>query len=480
MLMNQKHNNHQRFKGNTEKTLRQGATYRWKTVNHKYENFTDLGDYVIDCDRHRNFDFEKARRFTAERADLFRHFACSALATKTDRGDVLIGRNLDLTISQFPCYITHLRYGKYETINFTYDEMSGTVPRYGELLRKGEIDADFYNALPMLASDSMNEKGLYLEYNMREYEPQFFCAGTNPGATRVCSVSLPFLVASHCATVDEALRYMREELDIYTIADDTIASGWNLCLVIGDAAGSYGLIEIANDEIKYLPYQNGQGNYYIYPAFNVTSRGQSGYGRLQFGLERIDRVQSEEDMAALMEKIMWRGEILDIPYAYRDDAGHICFSSDAEHKTPSLDWRSDNVKKLPVDESGHYVDTDEQTPEAAKVRAYQTCYERFMRGEESEYNRRGYEQYVAYLGRSNLDWVYADENFEDLRRGLIRHYTENGTYEKMARYYAGDEGPLRDDANIMTTALSFSVNCTKKRLTVKFWEKPDTVMRYQW
>ena len=50
----------------------------------------------------------------------------------------------------------------------------------------------------------------------------------------------------------------------------------------------------------------------------------------------------------------------------------------------------------------------------------------------------------------------------------------------MARYYSGDETPLRDDAGIMTTALSFSVNCTKKRLTLKFWEKPVTGMYYQW
>ena len=271
---------------------------------------------------------------------------CSALAVKSRRGDVLIGRNLDLTIFQLPCYITHLKFGKYDTINFTYDELNKDTPRYGDLLLSGKINEDFYNALPMLATDSMNSEGLYLEYNMRECESQFICTGTNPEAKiRVCSISLPFLVTSNCASVGEALQYMREKLDIYTLADKTAASGWNLCFVIGDARGSYGLIEIANDEIRYLPYQHGQGNYYIYPEFNVTSRNQSGYGRLQFGLERIDRVQSEADMAILMEKIMWRNEILDIPYACRDNMGHIRFFADAEHKIPSLDWRSDNVKK---------------------------------------------------------------------------------------------------------------------------------------
>ena len=466
---------------NNSKLSHKGATYRWKTVNKKYFNFTDLGDYVIDCDRHRNFDFEKARKYTANRYDLFRNMSCSALAAKTAAGDVLIGRNLDLTISQLPCYITHLKYGKYETVNFTYDELNKDTPRYSELLSAGKIEADFYNALPMLATDSMNCEGLYLEYNMREYESQFICTGTNPNAkNRVCSVSLPFLVASNCATVDEALQYMREKLNIYTLSDETIASGWNLCFVIGDAHGKYGLIEIADDKITFLPYQHGQGNYYIFPEFNVTSRNQSGYGRLQFGLERIDKVQNEKDMAALMEKIMWRNEILEIPYAYRDKTGHIQFCSDANHSKPSLDWRSDNVKKIPVNRNGKYVDIEAGTPEAFKVRDYKMRYDSYMSGITTAYNRYGFLRYLEYLDRSNLYWVYDDKNFEDLQKGLIKHYTKNGTFEKMARYYAGDETPLRNDGNIMTTALSFSVNCTKKRLTLKFWEKPNTVMQYQW
>ncbi len=476
--------NHQYYPFRNENSqifLPKGATYQWNPVNRKYFNFTDLGDYVIDCDRHQNFDFEKARRYTAGRYDLFRNISCSALATKNALGDVLIGRNLDLTVSQLPCYITHLKYGKYETINFTYDELNKETPRYSELLSTGKIGVDFYNALPMLASDSMNSAGLYLEYNMRAYESQFICTGTNPNAkTRVCSLSLPFLVASHCATVDEALHYMRERLNIYTLADETVASGWNLCFVIGDAHGKYGLIEIANDKITFLPYQHGQGNYYISPEFNVTSRNQSGYGRLQFGLERIDQVQNEKDMAALMERIMWRNEILEIPYAYRDKNGHIRFCSDAKHSIVSLDWRSDNVGKIPVDQNGKYVDIEAHTPEALKVGEYKMCYDSYIAGIQTGYNRYGFKRYLEYLSRSNLDWVYDDRNFENLQQGLVQYYTKNGTYEKLARYYSGDEMPLRDDANIMTTALSFSVNCTKKRLTVKFWEKPNTVMHYQW
>lgn len=447
----------------------------------KYTNFTDLGNYIIDCGRHQNFDFELALEYTNQHLDIEKNFGCSALATRTKSGDVVIGRNLDLTVSQYPCYITHLKFAKYETLNFTYDEVSSEKLTYTELLRRGEIEAKYYNALPMMASDSMNSQGLYMEYNMRGYEEQFICRGTNPYAPiRACTVSLPFLVTSHCASIEEALYFMRNKLNLYTLIDETIASGWNLCCMIGDATGAYGLIEIANDEIKFLPEQHGQGNYYIYPEFNSTSREQSGYGRLQFGLERIDTIQNDAQMASIMEDIMWRNEILTIPYAYRDSLGHIHFCADPKHRTKSLDWRSDNVKKLPVNKQGMYVDIDADTKEAMLVRDYKKGYENYLAGIDTKKNIVGYVKYTEYLERCNLTWVQNNDNFEALQQGLIRYYTENGTFDKLKRYYAGDEKPLRDDGNIFTTSLSFSVNCTKRRLRVKFWENPNCILYYQW
>lgn len=455
--------------------------YGWNIRNKKYTNFTDLGNYVIDCDRHKAFDFSKALAYTNQRFDIEKTFGCSALATRSKNGDVLIGRNLDLTVSQFPCYITHVKFGKYDTLNFTYDELCSERKTYEELLHYGVIDDDYYNALPMVASDSMNSEGLYIEYNMRGYEDQFICLGTNPSASiRVSTVCLPFLVTSNCATVEEALKFMRNELNLYTLLDETIASGWNLCCMIGDATGTYGLIEIANDEIKFLPEQHGQGNYYIYPEYNSTSREQSGYGRLQFGLERIDTIQTESQMAAMMDAIMWKNEITNIPYAYKDARGHIHFYGDPQHKVPSLDWRSDNVKKIPVNKNGIYIDVDENTKEATLVRDYKACYENYLRGNETKRNLIGYVKYLEYLNRCDLTWVQTNDNFEALQRGLIKHYTETGTFDKLKRYYAGDEKPLRDDGNIFTTALSLSVNCTQRRLHVKFWEHPHTTISYQW
>lgn len=462
-------------------SLQKGVYYGWRVRNKKYANFTDLGNYVIDCDRHHNFDLMKGLEYANKNIDITKKMACSALATRANNGDVLIGRNLDLTVSQYPCYITHIKYGKYDTLNFTYDEIFKNKITYEHLLKKGKIDADYYNALPLMATDSMNTEGLYIEYNMREYEEQFICFGTNPTASiRACTVSLPFLVTSYCSTVEEALIYIRTKLNLYTMVDESIASGWNMCYMIGDATGAYGLIEIANDEVKFLPQQKGQGNYYIYPEFNSTSRNQSGYGRLQFGIERIDKVQNEFQMSKLMDSIMWKNEITNIPFAYRDVWGHIHFCADSKHQIPSLDWRSDNVNKLPVNEEGKYIDVDSNTQEANQVRKYKKCYNNYIAGIDTEENEYGYTKYLEYLLRCDLVWVQTNDNFEDLQHGLIKYYNETGIFEKLRRYYSGDEKPLRDHGNIFTTGLSFSVNCTQKRLRVKFWENPHTTIMYQW
>ena len=461
--------------------LLKGATFDWEVTGKKYDNFTDLGDYVILCDPIENFDFDAGLAFVNANADkVSPNGGCTALGTKTDAGDVIIGRNLDLTVSQYPCYITRMNYGKYETLNLTYDEL-GLSPKYKDRLEMGYIEPEYLNALPFMAADSMNSEGLYVEYNMRAYESDLVCFGTNPNAPlRVCTLSLPFIVTSNCATIDEALTFIREQLDIYTIRDKSFANGWNLCFMMGDATGNYGLLEIANDEVKFLPQQHGQGNYYIYPAFNAISREQSGYGRLEFGIERIDKIQNDEDMAEMMENIMWRNEILNIPYACRDELGNIQFWADPEHTIPSLDWRSDNVHLIPVNKFGRYVDIDDNTPEAKLVRGAKECYDKYMAGIDREINVYGYELYMEYLNRCDLVWAHSDCNFEDLQKGMIRYYTESGIFDMLTKYYSGDEQPLRDNSNVWTTALSFSVNCTQKRLTVKFWEKPNTVMHFQW
>ena len=259
---------------------------------------------------------------------------------------------------------------------------------------------------------------------------------------------------------------MRNELDLYTCADFSVAHGWNMCYVIGDATGEYGLIEVAKDEIKYMPYQHGQANYYIWPTFNAITEWGTGYGRFQYGMEHLKEAVDEESMLELMSHIMWKNEIYGVKNSYRDENGIIHFIG--RDGKPTIDWRDDADRKFPVDEKGKLV---EKT-------GYENDWMAYQLGDYSKED--GYNKHQEYLDRCNRMWLTDDKNFEALKDALDKKYTESGIYEKLDKYYAGDEDPLRDDSNIWTTALSFGVNCTKKSLTLRLWEEEETVLKFQW
>lgn len=469
-----------------------GATYKWEIENARYENFTDLGNYVIDVDTHTNFDFKRALAYSNARLDKWSELpsgGCTALGKRINSGDVVIGRNLDLPVSHYPCYITHVNPVdgfKYKNINFTYDRLLPEGDKYDDLKRKSGISEEYYNALPLLASDSFNEKGLYIQYNMRDYEEYMICSGTNPNLdNRICTVCVPFIVTASCATVKEAVNLIKNDLNVYTMLDKSVASGWNLCFMIGDATGEYGLIEIAHNEVMYLPFQQGQSNYYITPKWNVLSKNQTGYGRLQYGLERIDQVQYEEDMTKLIEKIMWRNEILDIEYATQDfdkdgNPGQVHFID--KDGNPSLDWRSDNIRLIPVDDNGNVIDiySDNPTHElAGYVSKLKEAYNRVEAGSKDPDDLKDAEEYQYYLDNENVYWASDDRNFQKLQKGLMDYYKKTGIKEKLLQYIAGNEKPLRDHSEIWTTTLSITCNCTQKRLTARFWEHKNTIMIWQ-
>ncbi|MBO5567062.1 MAG: hypothetical protein J5934_07585 [Succinivibrio sp.] len=85
-------------------------------------------------------------------------------------GEVVIGRNMDLNISQSAAYVIRSSFGKYKTVSIVY--APGLYRPYEELKSLEEIDPAFAEALPFMATDNFNEKGLYIEMNLREQSPR--------------------------------------------------------------------------------------------------------------------------------------------------------------------------------------------------------------------------------------------------------------------------------------------------------------------
>jgi Penicillin V acylase and related amidases len=314
----------------------------WENKNERHEHFTDMGNYVLMNDAVDFKDFDLFNERIAA-SDVFKP-SCTSTAKRNKKGEVIIGRNMDIDISQTPAIITPVTGGKYETIAFTYQ---GPTKDYNyfdmSLLDKDNV---YLGSAAFRASDAMNEKGLYAEVNMREMDDgrDFYCHGTNPGKKRVSLMSATTLIALNCATVKEALAYIADSYDWYTpgfiLSEEYCV--WTLSILIGDATGEYGIIEFGCDSFRYIPYANGQANYYIHPDYAEYAVEGTGYGRLSAALKGLPDCETELDMMKNMEACFWAKEIRDPGcMGYSDFLGNINDRraySEAEMKAGFIKW----------------------------------------------------------------------------------------------------------------------------------------------
>lgn len=256
---------------------------------------------------------------------------CSSVVKQLANGDVIVGRNLDDTLNQKPIYIgrTNIE-GFYETVYATHLESLG--PDFDSCKEKG-LPKYMTTAIPFLACDSLNSEGLYIEINMRENQKDeegnfvFSCSGTNKDSNiRINVCELPTYLTLRCKNTNEALELIKT-LNIYTANDE---DSWTLCLMIADAQGNYGVLEFGCNELRWLPNQNIQTNYYISKDFNEIQIYKQGIGRYEYLENNIDDVKTEDDMLKLIEGVKY-SEIYNIDnpsFNIRSE-----FAGDEEHLT---------------------------------------------------------------------------------------------------------------------------------------------------
>jgi len=279
------------------KSLSETIKFGWKAEKTEYNNFIDYGNNVLMLTNEDEFTIDEAIKKVNE-IDNKIASACTAIVKRNKNGEVIIGRNMDLEATNSPGFISHTNTGKYSTLNISY--FANSAKYTYDKLDKLDEDIDYIKVIPYMASDVFNSKGLYIEANMREpdNEIDIACKGTLKGKIPCTLASLPAIVGQSCKTVKEALELIRNDYSWKAINVKTgrKVANWNLCFVIGDTTGEYGLIEFYKDEIYYTPYANGQGNYYIHPAINQYANYGSGYGRLANALEGLENCNTEKDM----------------------------------------------------------------------------------------------------------------------------------------------------------------------------------------
>ena len=285
----------------------------------------EVYDHVFDAGTYTELDYDYAEQHFKEHYDNYGG-GCTAVAKVNKAGDTIIGRNMDLNISNKAAYIfrTDVK-GCYKTVNLMYT-FRDYSPDY-EVAKETGLTGEFAKMMPFFADDVLNEKGLYVEVNMRygEFwpngEPKFCCSGTNPDSdTDVYMFTLSRYIGEHCASVDEAIEYVKT-LNVYS------QNGyWNYCFILADATGHYGLLEFAMNEVIWHDMQQAQANFYIDPLLQEIEQYRAGVGRYDAVMAGIDAVESEEDMFNLMDSVSY--------FQFYD------------YKNCKFDWRSENVGAL--------------------------------------------------------------------------------------------------------------------------------------
>lgn len=297
----------------------------WDYEPVEYLNITDLGHYMVEIHGVSVNDIEGALVYGSGKNDIYVKGSCSGTAKKNSRNEVLVSHSMDVEISRRPGYLTRISDGKYDTLLITYGG-SGTNYKYTpEELAKLDKDVDYLKFLPFTASDTMNEAGLYIAMDMRcgDAEGGMDCPGTNPGKPRACVLSAPSLVALNCGTVREAIDFLNDSYDWYTMAF-TYENGdsifWNMAFLIGDATGEYGLVEFGRNGVYFTPYQNFQSNYYIHPLLSERATVNMGHGRAAALLEGLMSVDTEQDIFENQKKARYRYQMENPSWEYYSDA----------------------------------------------------------------------------------------------------------------------------------------------------------------
>ena len=97
------------------------ASFAWEIDPKDHGTYTDLGNYVIDLGEITQEDVMMGLNEINRRQDLWPTGACTAIVKRNAKGEVIIGRNKDMEISNYPAFISHFTGGKYRAVGVFYD-----------------------------------------------------------------------------------------------------------------------------------------------------------------------------------------------------------------------------------------------------------------------------------------------------------------------------------------------------------------------
>ncbi len=260
-----------------------------------------LFDYVCELPAYTELDYEYQQNWFANEFQNLQG-GCSA-AAKNIGGDIVVARNLDFNISNKSAYVVRTAVpGFYKTVGVSYVPWFG--PDYKDAVVEG-VPADFAKIVPFFTCDILNEKGFYIEADMRTEEfhdgvPRYKCNGLNPGGDRVSAIAFLRYAAERVATIDELLELLKK-VDYYSLSAPGIE--WGFSYMVADSTGNFGVLEIAGDKVYFNQYHPCHTNCYVTPELAANQLYPGGLGRYHTLMANYFKATDEQGMQDLIDLV---------------------------------------------------------------------------------------------------------------------------------------------------------------------------------
>ena len=259
-----------------------------------------LGDFVIDLPTLTKID-EKAG--LAADARQYGKIGCTTAVKRLPSGDTVVAHSMDSFYSMRPGYILRTAVpGHLKTIGLSYNPYVG--PDFAKVARDGISEKELWPLL-FTTTDILNERGLYVEFNMRPGEPEYFgikkSRGTKPGASESMSIlALVRYLGERAGSVAEAVS-LAQTVDVHGLSDGRI--DWTGALTIADATGRHGVLELVDNRLIWNEGESVQANYVVSPAYKDRALYGTGHGRADVMQKGLAAVANEVQMESLLRKV---------------------------------------------------------------------------------------------------------------------------------------------------------------------------------
>lgn len=261
-----------------------------------------VSDYLYTTE-YNNYDYNEGTEFIKS---IRPNGMCSTI-----RKNNIVGRNLDWYYDDCVNVVVKTKacQGRYATIGVAHTQLTKAQADSGEW-------DDYYNVLPFLVGDCINEHGLYVSMNV-VIADKGNTIGTNPDGETIPQLMLPRYICDYAKNVDEAY-WLVHDANIVSPSEDF---GYEVHLMVCDKNNTY-VMEFVNNQLESYSDEKILTNFYltdwageikaVFLGDSVQDVVDSGLSEHAMGIERYkilsdgyNSASTENDIRDLLRQVKY-------------------------------------------------------------------------------------------------------------------------------------------------------------------------------